>query len=652
VAARRFRSSSELPFDAIAAPVSVHEIIQVILDRGRLTKDEIRLLWDLSEVDYAALREALEREKLIEPGAPGTGGFIARFGRRPMPEDPTGGGAIAFPTEYERRAAERLAEVLNHQDLETLLGHLLYTLRRARRQSTGEDRRGTKLELAAALLTRHGVDLFAAGELRKTVAKRLKVAAPSRWNPGKSTALRFVIDCGFPEEYAGIPAPETPPDFEYLEGRVDLPPLQDFQREVQGKLLEVLGRPGGRAILTLPTGAGKTRTAVDTIRDWLGQGFAERRDGRGNTVLWLAHTEELCEQAYACFRDVWQASSSTCPILLFRFWGRYTNDLERHRETLLTLDKRPTVFVSTPQRLVRLIEATAPDSVAVLQALLQHTGLVVVDEAHRAAAPSYRAIVQRFAGTQLQPVIIGLTATPFRQEYDVDDPLGGTKELHGLFQTIIEPARTLGPDPRAALQERGYLAQPIFSSIKTNTMLRAPLSIDLDNLNDDDIDKIDYALKLRADRPDRRMLVLERLVEICAAAGSLVIYFGPTVQDAECMAFLLRQRGIEASFVGADTRDVSRRKIIADFKSGEIQVLCNCEVLTTGFDAPRVTHVVLARPTVSQVLYEQMVGRGLRGERFGGTASCHIIDLEDNYRTERLPLGYQRFRAIWRRGNR
>jgi superfamily II DNA or RNA helicase len=142
------------------------------------------------------------------------------------------------------------------------------------------------------------------------------------------------------------------------------------------------------------------------------------------------------------------------------------------------------------------------------------------------------------------------------------------------------------------------------------------------------------------------------MVEICAAAGSLVIYFGPTVQDAECMAFLLRQRGIEASFVGADTRDVSRRKIIADFKSGEIQVLCNCEVLTTGFDAPRVTHVVLARPTVSQVLYEQMVGRGLRGERFGGTASCHIIDLEDNYRTERLPLGYQRFRAIWRRRTR
>jgi superfamily II DNA or RNA helicase len=55
----------------------------------------------------------------------------------------------------------------------------------------------------------------------------------------------------------------------------------------------------------------------------------------------------------------------------------------------------------------------------------------------------------------------------------------------------------------------------------------------------------------------------------------------------------------------------------------------------------------MARPTVSQVLYEQMVGRGLRGERFGGTATCHVVDLEDNYRVERPQLGYKRFRALW-----
>jgi superfamily II DNA or RNA helicase len=242
---------------------------------------------------------------------------------------------------------------------------------------------------------------------------------------------------------------------------------------------------------------------------------------------------------------------------------------------------------------------------------------------------------------------VGLTATPFRQEYAPNDPIAGTRELRELFNRIIEPIETLGEDPREALQSRGYLAQPLFSEIKTKTQLKTPSGIDVDNPTESDIERIDYALKLRADNSDRRMLVLKEITAICADSNSLIIYFGPTVQDAECMAFLLRQQGIEAAFVSGGTRDVTRRKIIHDFRAGRVQVLCNCEVLTTGFDAPKVTHVIMARPTVSQVLYEQMVGRGLRGERFGGTATCHVVDLEDNYRVERPQLGYKRFRALW-----
>ena len=118
------------------------------------------------------------------------------------------------------------------------------------------------------------------------------------------------------------------------------------------------------------------------------------------------------------------------------------------------------------------------------------------------------------------------------------------------------------------------------------------------------------------------------------------------------MAFLLRQKGIFAAFVSGNTRDVTRRKIIAEFKAAKVKVLCNCEVLTTGFDAPTVTHIVMARPTVSQVLYEQMIGRGLRGPKFGGTATCVIIDLEDKYRSERPKLGYQQFHDLWRQSIR
>jgi superfamily II DNA or RNA helicase len=102
--------------------------------------------------------------------------------------------------------------------------------------------------------------------------------------------------------------------------------------------------------------------------------------------------------------------------------------------------------------------------------------------------------------------------------------------------------------------------------------------------------------------------------------------------------------------VSGKTREATRRRLVDRFKRAEIRVLCNCEVLTTGFDAPRVTHVVVARPTVSQVLYEQMIGRGLRGPKFKGTKVCVILDCVDEMTGPARPeLGYRRFRRVWER---
>lgn len=152
---------------------------------------------------------------------------------------------------------------------------------------------------------------------------------------------------------------------------------------------------------------------------------------------------------------------------------------------------------------------------------------------------------------------------------------------------------------------------------------------------------------MKADNTARRLAILKRLVPFAKNVDHSILYFGPSVRDAECMTYLLRREGIAAAVVSGGTRDVTRRQIVADFKAGKVRVLCNCEVLTTGFDAPRVTHVVVARPTVSRVLYEQIIGRGLRGPEFGGTESCVILDCEDNFRGDRPPLGYESFRRVW-----
>lgn len=622
------------------------EILKRLRDRGYIEKEEILSAWSLTEDEYTELRKDFAKHKDIEPGPQRIGGFRIKPKRGSLPT-PQEYPVMQFASEdWEQIAIRRLCELLQHQELENFLGDLKHTVRLSRKIQTGEDRRGTKEELAHALLLKHGIDLFRNDDIRKVISKKCNVKSPGRWHSGKATAHSFIKATEFPSELAGIPCEDTPEDFEYLEGRVDIKPLQDFQDEVKQKVLNILNISNGRAIVTLPTGAGKTRVAVESIKDWLTSRHNNSKDNKASTVLWLAHSGELCDQAYLEFRQMWQASSAVCPLLLFRFWGRFTQDLIKHREALDDILQRPSILISTPQRIVNLLDDAGTREQEVLKNIQNTTCLIVVDEAHRAAAPSYSRILSNF--TEKVPcAVLGLTATPFRTEY-LPDTEAGTRELASLFGELIEARSTLGDNPRETLQQRGILARPVVDTIKTFTTLKLPCVQNPEQLSEKEIEQTDHALNLLADDSNRRSIIFQHIHPFCKVPEHSVLYFGPSILDAECMAFLLRQKGIPTAVVSGETRDVTRRRIISEFKSGRLRVLCNCEVLTTGFDAPRITHVVVARPTVSRVLYEQIVGRGLRGRCFGGTDECLIVDCEDNYRSAQAPvLGYQAFRHIW-----
>lgn len=629
-------------------PDLLQSVEEALEDRGELRFDELKLGWGLDDERVERIFHELGRRADVKRGR-GLGRhriyLLARTGREaPAEEDEPG---LALPSEWQRAAVDRLLELLPYDALESLLDSLLFTLRRARRSETGEDRRGTKRELATALVLRHGVDLLAEPGIRKRVGRAAKVSAPGRWHPGKAAAIEFVRETEFPAELAGRPVPASPPSLEFLEPHPSLQPLAPFQREVLRKLLALFYGRGSRAMVSLPTGAGKTRVAVETLATWLLERWDhELEQADRGVVIWLAHTEELCEQAIACFQDVWRDQKRVAPTTLARFWGPYTKrdeEVEELRNALVGAS----VLVSTPNRLARMIE----DDSEVLAEIRRQAGLVVIDEAHRAAAPTYRRLLGYLGDTDQPVSVLGLTATPFRMEYDDDDPTGGTEELRSIFWRLIEPTETLGFAPRSRLQEMEILATPRVETLQTSTAIRLDEGAE-EILTQEDIERIDQVLALRTDRTPRRLEILERILPLAEDVGNQILYFGPSVQDAECMAFLLQRRSIPSAVVSGSSRRSARRQAIEQFKEGKIRVLCNCEVLTTGFDAPRVTHVVMGRPTVSQVLYEQMVGRGLRGAKFGGTRECTIIDCVDDYRGDRPQLGYEAFRAVWCGGSK
>lgn len=220
-----------------------------------------------------------------------------------------------------------------------------------------------------------------------------------------------------------------------------------------------------------------------------------------------------------------------------------------------------------------------------------HFARIVVDEAHHALSPSYRNVLDWFAPAR----VLGVTATPFR---------GDKKNLGALFETIAFEVGLID------LIKKGYLAPIKIKSI--------PLSIDLNNVKtttgDFDLDQVDAAIAP----------VLAGAAEAISkeAANRKVLVFLPLRKTSIAFAAMLNAMGIRAAHVAGDSED--RAEILSDFSKGKYQVLCNAMLLTEGYDEPFVDCIVILRPTKSQPLYAQMVGRGTRLAQ--GKSDCLLLD--------------------------
>jgi superfamily II DNA or RNA helicase len=130
----------------------------------------------------------------------------------------------------------------------------------------------------------------------------------------------------------------------------------------------------------------------------------------------------------------------------------------------------------------------------------------------------------------------------------------------------------------------------------------------------------------------RNAEIIKRLVEIVLnSEAKSIIFFATSLEQSKLIASLLNFLNIKAEHVDGETSRPARELVIKKFRAQEIQVLCNYEVLSTGFDAPLVDCVFIARPTASVVLYSQMIGRGLRGPAVGGKSKCLIVNVRDNF---------------------
>ena len=200
-------------------------------------------------------------------------------------------------------------------------------------------------------------------------------------------------------------------------------------------------------VLHMPTGSGKTRTAMHIIA-------AHLRSYMSTVVVWLAHSEELLEQAASEFEVSWSHIGNR-DISLLRFWGSRRPDVLSITDGVLVagLGKLHSLDKRDPNRILRLADRAS---------------LTVLDEAHQALAATYSSILSTLHTKRPANSMLGLTATPGRTWRDVAED----EKLSDMFDRRKVTLQVEGyPDPVTFLIEQGYLARPTFRWLESESEL-------------------------------------------------------------------------------------------------------------------------------------------------------------------------------------
>lgn len=321
-------------------------------------------------------------------------------------------------------------------------------------------------------------------------------------------------------------------------------------------------------LLTAPTGAGKTALTVNMM------GTAA---SRGKSSMFLVHRQELLDQTS---RALWEQKLEHGMIASGKGMSRLP------------------VQVASVQTLVRRLDKVqAPD-------------LVVIDEAHRAAASTYTKIIEAFKEINPSMKVVGLTASPQRTD---------GKGLNDLFQDLVH-----GPSVRWLI-DNGYLAD--------YELLAPPSQADLS--------------KLHTRMGDYAVDEVEAAVDKPAIIGDAVDHYRNIAMGKRCAVFCVSRKhsrhvceqynaaGIPAEHVDGETPTAERKASVARFVKGETLVLCSVELFIEGFDCPGIEVVQMLRPTQSVVVYLQAIGRALRPAP--GKAKAIILDHVNNWERHGLP---------------
>lgn len=352
--------------------------------------------------------------------------------------------------------------------------------------------------------------------------------------------------------------------------------LRDYQQDLLCNVQVALAGERAQVMMQLPTGGGKTIIAGALLKEWL---------KGGRKAVWLTHRKELVTQTRELLANAKVAASVDA-----RWKPGDDAPARRNRVAILMAQ-------TVSRRTARTIVWTK----------YRNDDLMIIDEAHHAAAAGWTRAMQQWPGR-----ILGMTATPWR--------LSQTEGFNLLFNALV-----CGPSV-ADLQSGDHLCDAQVLSPSPQWIIQGG------------------AVGMAGDFTDAG--IREANQDHIMTAGALkfwqehaqdrqTIMYAVSVNHASNLVKVFRKAGVPAAAMLGETKDKERASLIAAFKRGILKVLVNVAVATEGFDLPDASCVVITRPTKSLSLYLQMVGRGLRPKEYGD--NCLILDLAANAKLHGMP---------------
>lgn len=348
--------------------------------------------------------------------------------------------------------------------------------------------------------------------------------------------------------------------------------LRPYQQQALESIVDFHARGIRRQLVVLPTAAGKT-----VLFSHLPHYITE-----ATPMLVLAHRAELLVQAKE--KISWSNPELDIQIEQAQHVAGYAD---------VVVASVPTLGLKDSAR----IEKYSPD----------YFKTIVIDEAHHAAAPTYRRILDYFH----PELVLGVTATPQRSD---------NVRLTDVFDEIVY-YKTIQD-----LIEQGYLCPLTGYRISSNT--------DISHVASNDGDYVASQLEEAIDNPYRNATIVSAYTNLVPNSKAIVFCAG--IKHAHNVAASFISSQIPTEVIVGETPSDEREAILARYKIGETKVLVNVGVLTEGFDEPSIQTIILARPTRSTLLFTQIVGRGLRLHE--SKNFCTVIDIADTTKGKK-PVG-------------